>query len=121
MRIIIESTKSEELRAAKAAMMLARRQRIPATITQYKDAFALTVWSADDIPLNALDDTELEELTPEQSLAFMEYAERQLKNDMVARGADSLYDLLSMWTDEVLQPKRKRNGAAEQEESTCKN
>jgi hypothetical protein len=80
---------------------------IPVDIVPRRDAFALTIWSIDDIPINE----RTRGMSEEDKFKFMQYASKQLHSDMVERGHDSINTLLDLYLAE--QGQSDNEGAAQ--------
>jgi hypothetical protein len=68
---------------------------ISADVVTCRDAYALTIWSIDDI--DDINDDRITAMSEADKKSFMEFAELQLKSDMTERGFDSLETLLDLY------------------------
>lgn len=96
MRIIC--TGPEDYKMALALADVARATGIQADVVCLQDAYALTIWSIDDVP--EINDRRAKKMSAADKEEFMEFAQRQLKADMTERGWYSLGDLLDIFMGE---------------------
>lgn len=90
MRIICANQAEQEI--AKELSTIALSMGCNPDIVARGDAFALTIWSVDD--LSAMRDVRIASMTSAEKIDFMEFSEKQLKTDMTERGWASLDILL---------------------------
>jgi hypothetical protein len=97
MRIICNGENAAEYALALKLQNTALEKGIYADVVPPHDAFALTIWSIDDVP----DDERTRGMSDDVKIKFMRYASNQLHEDMVERGHDSINTLLDLYTAEV--------------------
>lgn len=96
MRIICSSPEDYEIALTLADT--ARAAGIQADVVPRQNAYALTMWSVEDV--GAMKDERAQNMSDADKEKFLEYAAKQLKEDMTERGWDSLDTLLDMFLDE---------------------
>lgn len=93
MRVIC--TGSEDYKMALALSDIAGAAGIQADVVCKQDAYALTIWSIDDVA--EINDERAKNMSEAEKEEFMEYAQKQLEADMTERGWDSLEVLFDIY------------------------
>lgn len=99
MRIFAESIQENEMLDEVAAFL--KSKGIPHRKNRYEDSFGLIVWSIDDA--RSCGKKAAYDMTDEEAVKFLQYANRGLKDALVMSGNDSIADLF----DDYL---REKNG-----------
>lgn len=88
MRIVAESQAENDILKTVSAFI--KKKGYSTRINHYEDSFSLVVWSLDDINSDEILDERVNELSDDEKIDFLEFAERQLHEDMIERGWESL-------------------------------
>lgn len=91
-------TEPNDYKMALALADVACAAGIKADVTCRQDAYTLTIWSIDDV--TNITDKRVNSLSEADKERFMEYAQKQLKSDMVERGWNSLRTLIDLFFEE---------------------
>jgi hypothetical protein len=90
-------TKQEDYKLARLLADVAITAEFEADVVVLEDAYALTIWSSDDV--SSLKDERARSMSREERIRFMDYARRQLKDDMTERGWESMNILIGLFFD----------------------
>lgn len=91
---IVSSSPEEDALLEKVEQYLQKENNIYVDKVTYCNSFGGTLWSVDD-----LIDTEAKDWPEYKKLKFMEFAAKQIKNDAIDRGWDSIKTLISEFDD----------------------